>query len=320
MLSRREALMTTGAAMLAAALPCPAFAAGRVAARDGRVHLSNGRFVSYREFGNNPGGPLVFFFHGTPGSRMEAALCEAESSSLGVRMVALDRPGIGRSSYYGNRRITDWPCDVEQMAAALGHADAPFGIIGLSGGAPYAAACARQIPHRLSHVAIVSGHAPMGACGTTPGNNDKLIELISRRPRLGRMAFKLIGRRLDRKPEKVIQKVTEEWTAADKKLILCNAENYRLLQANLNEANRCGPSGLVKDIGLLSGCWGFRLNEITGVPFSIWQGDCDRIVTPSMGRYFHQQLAGSELITDPRAGHVTMLKWHAHDILSRFVA
>ena len=317
MLSRREAL-TTGAAMFAAALPCPTVAAGCASGRDGRVRLANGRYLGYREYGQTSRGPLVLYFHGTPGSRLELELCGDECRQTGLRLVGVDRPGIGRSSYYGNRRITDWPCDVEQLVAALGHAGEPFGIIGLSGGAPYAVACARQIPHRLTHVALVSGHAPMGACGTCPGNQDKLIELISRRPRLGKMAFKLIGRRLDRKPDQVIQKVTENWTAADKKLVLCNRDNYRKLIANLSEATRCGPAGLIKDIQLLAGCWGFRIDEITGVPVSVWQGDCDRIVTPSMGRYFQQQIAGSELITDPRAGHVTMFKWHALDILSRF--
>lgn len=324
MLTRREAL-TTGAAMFASALPSPLHAASssrcsqRVPVRDGRVRLCDGRWLSYREYGNNTDGPPVFYFHGTPGSRLELALCDAETCKVGTRVIAVDRPGLGRSSYDGNRRITDWPCDVEQLAAALGYADVPFGVIGLSGGAPYAAACARQIPHRLTHVALVSGHTPLEAFGTCPGNQDKLIEVVARRPRLGKMAFKLVGRRLDRKPDKLVQKISKDWSAADRKLILCNQKHYCQLIANLREANRCGPAGIVKDIQLLADCWGFRLCEISGVPVSIWQGGCDPVVTPSMGRYFQQQIAGSELIVDPRAGHVTMFKWHAREILSRFL-
>ncbi len=329
MLTRREAL-TTGAAMFASTLPSPLLAASQPTAgqadrnqqvtfRDGRIRLASGRCLSYREYGQNHNGPLVFYFHGTPGSRLELALCDAESCKVGARVVAVDRPGMGRSGYYGNRRITDWPCDIEQLAAALGNADAPFGIIGLSGGAPYAAVCAHQIPHRLTRVALVSGHTPLNACGTCPGNQDELIELIARRPRLGKLAFKIIGNRLDRKPDKIIQKISKNWSAADKKLMLCNCKHYRQLIANLREASRCGPDGLVKDIRLLADCWGFRLGDISGVPFTIWQGGCDPVVTPSMGRYFHQQLAGSELIVDPRAGHVTMFKWHAVEILTRFM-
>jgi len=320
MLTRREAL-SNGAALLASVVPsisAHAAASRPITSYDRRIRLRDGRLLGYREHGENHGGPLVFYFHGTPGSRLELELCAAESRESGARVVAVDRPGIGLSSHDGNRRITDWPRDIEQLAAALGHADAPFGIIGLSGGAPYAAACARQIPHRLTHVALVSGHTPLGACGTCPGNADKVIALVTRRPRLGKLGFKVIGRRLDRKPDKVVQKVTENWTAADKQLILCNPAPYRQLIANLKEADRCGPAGLAKDIQLLGSPWGFRVCDITGVPVSIWQGDCDRIVHPSMGRYFHQQIAGSELLTDPRAGHVTMFKWHAREILAKF--
>ena len=318
MLTRREAL-TTGAALVASTLPCSALAARQhVPVRDGRLRLASGRWLSYREYGQNVNAPLVFYFHGTPGSRLELGLCDAESCCSGARVIAVDRPGMGRSSHYDSRRIVDWPCDIEQLAAHLGYADRPFGIIGLSGGAPYAAACAYQIPHRLTHVALVSGHAPMGACGTCPGNQDELIELISRRPRLGKLAFKVLGRRLDRRPDKVIQKISKNWSAADKKLILCNPKHYQQLVDNLREASRCGPEGLVTDIRLLAGRWGFCVSDITGVPVSIWQGECDPVVTPSMGHYFQKQIAGSELILDPRAGHVTMFKWHAREILAKF--
>ncbi len=322
MLTRREALTTT-TALFAAALPSPSLAASRPSRaatyRDGRVRLADGRRLGYREFGQNSDGPLIFYFHGTPGSRLELGLCDEECSESGARVIAVDRPGMGCSTYSGNRCITDWPSDIVQLAAALGYADAPFGILGLSGGAPYAAVCAHQIPHRLAHVALVSGHTPLTACGTCPGNQDRLIELVTRRPRLGKLGFKVVGRRLDRKPDQVIQKISENWSSSDRKLMLCNTKRYRQLLANLREAKRCGPEGVVKDIRLLGGRWGFRLCEISGVPLSIWQGGCDPVVTPSMGRYFHKQIAGSELTIDPRAGHVTMFKWHAREILSRFL-
>ncbi|MEM8945854.1 MAG: alpha/beta hydrolase [Planctomycetota bacterium] len=321
MLSRRQALAAT--ASLAATLPLPLHAASRqphqrYTYRDGRVRLPSGRCLSYRDYGENLGAPLLLYFHGTPGSRLELGLCDREACDSGFRVIAVDRPGMGRSTYHSNRRITDWPCDIEALAAALGYDSQPFGIIGLSGGAPYAAVCAARIPHRLTHVAIVSGHAPMGACGTCPGNQDKFIELITRRPKLGQAALGLVDRRLDRKPDKTIQMLSKNWSAADRKLMLCNRKRYCQLLANLREATRCGTDGITTDIRLLGSCWGYCLGEISGTPVSIWQGGCDPVVTPSMGRYFHKQIAGSDLILDPRAGHVTMFKWHVHEILRRF--
>lgn len=317
LLSRRQAL-ATGGAFLTTALPGSRALAAASKQNDGRIRLADGRWLAYREYGQIHG-PLVFYFHGTPGSRLELALCDEESCCSGARVIAVDRPGMGGSSYQCGRRILDWPCDIEQLAAALGYSESRFGIVGLSGGAPYAAACAAKIPHRLTHVAIVSGHTPLGACGTCPGNQDQLIELVSRRQRLGKLAFKVIGKRLRKKPDKVIEKISKKWTAADRKLILCNPKHYRNLIANMREAIRCGPQGLVTDIDLLARNWGFCLSNIEGVQVSLWQGGCDRIVTPSMAHYFQKQIAGSELTIDPKAGHVTMFKNHATEILSRFV-
>lgn len=317
MITRREAF-AAGASIFASTLsPSPLFASSHAANCDGRVRLPSGRWLSYREYGQADG-PLVFYFHGTPGSRLELALCDEETCQSGLRIISVDRPGMGRSSYQNCRKILDWPCDIEQLADALGYAGQSFGVVGMSGGAPYAAACAAKISHRLTHVAIVSGHAPLCAPGTCPGNQDELIKLVSRRPRLAKMAFRLVGRRLDRKPDKVVQKMAKNWTAADRRLILCNPVRYRQLLANLREASRCGPTGVVTDVRLLACRWGFNLSDIEGVPVSIWQGGCDRTVTPSMAHYFQQQIAGSELIIDSQAGHVTMLKTHASEILSRF--
>lgn len=318
MISRREALGAGAALLSTAFLPTWAKAATQAGvSRAGRVRLANGRCLAYHEFGI-PTGPLVFYFHGTPGSSLEAGLIEQEACLAGVHLVSVDRPGMGHSTYYSGRRIIDWPCDVEQLADVLGYGGTSFGIIGLSGGAPYAAVCARMIPHRLTHVAIVSGHAELGAPGVCAGSEDDAIALITRRPRLACKGLNFIARRLDRKPDHVIAKITKDWSAADRELVLCNPRYYRNLIANLNEASCCGTEGVVTDIGLLGCDWGFELCRIQGVGVSIWQGGCDRIAPPSTGRYFHNQIAASEFHFDPEAGHVTMLKWHAPEILARY--
>lgn len=322
MIARRAALciMLTVLAMSPTQAGAPASScrcASTLYPLSGRVKLPNGRCLAYTEYGD-PAGPLVIYFHGTPGSRLEAGLIADEVAASGVRLVAVDRPGVGRSTYQSGRRILDWPCDVERLAAALGYAEAPFGILAVSGGAPYAAACARDLPHRLTHVTIVSGHAPPCAPCVCPGNQDQLIALVAKRPRLSNVVFGFLAKRLRKRPDKIVQRMTAGWSADDRRLVLCDPRLKRMLIANLKEATRCGPQGAVTDIRLLGSCWGFRLCEVQGVGVSIWQGGCDRISTPSMGRYFHEQIAGSEFTLDPDAGHVTVLKRHALEILTRY--
>jgi pimeloyl-ACP methyl ester carboxylesterase len=101
-------------------------------------------------------------------------------------------------------------------------------------------------------------------------------------------------------------------------MIMPNPEYRALFIQTVSEATRCGSAGVLRAIQLLGGEWGFRLCDLPPASVSIWQGGDDPITPPSMGHYFHRNLVGSELFVDPCAGHLTMPKWHAAEILSRF--
>jgi pimeloyl-ACP methyl ester carboxylesterase len=274
--------------------------------------------LGWAECGNSSG-PLVLYFHGTPGARVEIGLIADEAAAAGVRLMAIERPGVGLSDFYSCRRILEWPADVAAFVDAIGYAGTAFGIIGLSGGAPYALACVKCMPQRLTHVAVVSGHAPMSA-PVQPGVEDKLISFVVRRPRLARAGFNVEIRALHRNPGKVVSRVMRDWAESDKQMVNCNPAYYSILLNTLYESTRCGADGLMQAVTLLGSDWGFRLCDLPAASVSIWQGGCDPITPPSMGHYFQQQITGSELTIDPRAGHLTMAKWHAAEILSRFTA
>ena len=317
MITRRLALSTTAALFANACVGSPTQAALRRRGGTANSSLSGGRVLAYCEFGE-PSGPLVFYFHGTPGSRLEAVLLDQEARQAGIRLVAVDRPGIGNSTHAPCRKILDWPQDMVNLADTLGCGDSAFGVMGLSGGAPYATACAYTIPERLTHVAVVSGHTPPNAPGVSPGSEDRSISFLNNHPRLARRGVNFVARRLDRKPDKIVRRVSKNWSAADKQLVLGNPQYYQQLVSTLDAATRCGSEGVLTDVRLLGSSWGFSLNAIHGVGVSIWQGGCDRIANTSMAEYFHRQIAGSELTIDPRAGHLSMIKWHAPEIFARF--
>ena len=121
------------------------------------VTLQDGRQLGYAEYGNPEGKP-IFYFHGTPGSRLEAGHLQNIAILNHYRLIGIDRPGMGLSSFHLKHTILSWPDDVEMFADCLGINK--FSIVGHSGGAPFVAACAYKIPHRLYGAAIVSGPAP----------------------------------------------------------------------------------------------------------------------------------------------------------------
>src|SRR5438132_12266206 len=74
------------------------------------IRLSDGGTLGYAEYGD-PSGVPVLFFHGTPSSRLATAPSWSDTS-LGVRLIVPDRPGIGLSTYKPKRTLLDWPNDV----------------------------------------------------------------------------------------------------------------------------------------------------------------------------------------------------------------
>ena len=106
------------------------------------------RRLAYAEYGATGGDPAVFL-HGTPGSRRLGALLDAAASEAGVRLIAPDRPGFGRSTDWTGRRPTDAAAWVEPLLADAGVDRAR--VVAFSGGAADALA-ADAVPDRLGIV------------------------------------------------------------------------------------------------------------------------------------------------------------------------
>jgi pimeloyl-ACP methyl ester carboxylesterase len=119
--------------------------------------LPDGRTLSYAQYGDLNGKP-IFFFHGTPSSRLFRHPDDSLTKSLGVRLITIDRPGFGLSDFQPGRQLLDWPDDVAALADDINIQT--FAVAGISGGGPYAAACAYKIPHRLTMAGIISGVGP----------------------------------------------------------------------------------------------------------------------------------------------------------------
>jgi pimeloyl-ACP methyl ester carboxylesterase len=128
--------------------------------------LLDGRALGYAEYGVPDGAP-VLYFHGFPGSRLEAALTEGPATALGARVIALDRPGYGLSDPQLGREIGHWPEDVGQLADHLGLER--FAVLGTSGGGPYAMACAARLAERLTHVGLICSLSPLDRPGALTG-------------------------------------------------------------------------------------------------------------------------------------------------------
>src|SRR5246500_5015701 len=125
---------------------------------EGNIAVGDDRQLGFAEFGD-PQGRAVFWLHGTPGARRQIPTeARVFAEREGVRLIGIDRPGIGSSTPYQYPNVLAFAEDIRTVADTLGIDK--MAVVGLSGGGPYTLACAAAMPDRLVAVAVLGGVAP----------------------------------------------------------------------------------------------------------------------------------------------------------------
>lgn len=278
------------------------------------VELPEGRRLGYAEYGD-PRGKPVFYFHGLPGSRLEARLLAPAAAALGIRLIAVDRPGYGRSDPQPARRLADWPGDVAALADAL--AIDRFYLIGVSGGGPYALACACDLAPRVRAAAVVCGLGPVGEAALRRSMRGLArigVTLASRwpatlAPLLGGPFHLLV----EGSPQWVLKLIAWAGSRPDR-AVLARPEVRAILGASLREAFRQGSGGAVADLVAAVADW--RLTDgAPPVPVRFWHGAADAVVPLEHSRVLAARLAGARLQVLAREGHYSLPILCGHRIL-----
>lgn len=115
--------------------------------------LKNGRRLSYCKYGSLIGQP-VLYFHGCPGSRLEASFLHSAAIEANILIFSIDRPGFGQSDYYLKHTLSTWVNDVIYLIDNLYLKK--IGIIAFSGGSVYAIACASKLGQRITKINLIS--------------------------------------------------------------------------------------------------------------------------------------------------------------------
>lgn len=270
--------------------------------------LPDGRRMAYGRYGKAGGTPILYF-HGTPGSRYEAVLCDPWANAAGYEVFALDRPGCGQSSRAPGYRMLDWAADVCHFADALSLGK--FGVIGFSGGGAYADTCAYAIPQRLLFVYDLGGWAPVAQVEALQDELAPLDRFFLRRASsfgpLFRVPFALIGlaaRNLG--AEGFARALRSSMGEDDRTLVLENENMRRFFRAVVAESFAQGSRGPADDAIRCYGDWGFALGEVE-FPVQLWHGTDDRFASFRFAEYKHQQIADSSLRVFEGRGHLHLV-------------
>lgn len=268
------------------------------------IQLTDGRQLCYAEFGD-PGGSPLMYFHGTPSCRLEGGWFESEVNKRGIRLIAPDRPGFGRSDPKPGRTLLDWADDVVELADVLGLER--FALMGASGGGPFTVACARRIPDRLTVVGVVCGAGPLDAPNATQGIgklNRFIFALGRRTPWLLRPLYRLIANSMKGDPDKLVQRVASMVPEPDA-IVLQRPNVMQNTMETFQEAVRQGVASAAQEVALNVRPWGFDLKDVR-VRVHLWQGERDQNISPAMARYQAETIPDAELTLYEDEGHVSL--------------
>ena len=265
------------------------------------IKLRNGNNIGHSFFGNKRNFP-IFYFHGWPGSRFELRNIPLKKKKCFI--IALERPGYGISDPISNFKITDWPKIVLESANKL--KIKKFSIIGVSGGAPFALACANKIKSKiLKSVAIVCPLAPHNAKGMRNGRVGMLLN-YGKKPITSWLLINFLRIRL-------LNSDTEKSFARWKNKIPLPKSDSKLftidrgikLMENFKEAIKHGTTGVHRDANLYSKDWGFKLKNIERKIF-VWHGEKDLTVPIITNKYYKKKLKNKKIFIKSNEGHFSI--------------
>jgi pimeloyl-ACP methyl ester carboxylesterase len=258
----------------------------------------NGRRVGVSRFGFVGGWPVVWC-HGGLSCRLDGRLLDAAGRRCGADIIAMDRPGIGRSDVCALSSIVQWAGQVEQVADQLGIGE--FAVAGWSGGGPYALACAAAMPKRVRAVATLAGMAPLENLRDIVELGflaDVLLMPTARWSPRAAAALLWVTRWL---PDRYLAWEVRR-TAGSRDRTALDGEALQWLMAAVREATICGVRGTAEEYRRFSRPWGFDLRYVRH-SVTMWQGEQDNLLPMSHARRLASELPSRTLKVVPLTGH-----------------
>lgn len=268
------------------------------------ITVRDGRKLAYVEAGD-PQGALVIHNHGGPSSRLEALLFDSAAKLHGVRLVGVDRPGMGKSSPQAERTFASWADDLTAIADKLGHQE--FGVTGWSEGGPWALTAAAYIDaKRLRHVSTIAG----GSYGTFGDNwaaddlskADQLGGLLAIRFRTGfHLMYAALGLTATHFRSTYIDQLMKAVNDYDREVL----QRPGVLDLFADTSAECfaqGSEGLVRDAECLYHAWTVDVRAIQR-RVHFWQGLDDRLVPSFINQTVAERMPNAVWHGVPEAGH-----------------
>lgn len=268
----------------------------------------------------SPDAPTIVYLHGTPDSRLARHPDPYATEAAGVRLVAVDRPGFGHSSFDPFGTPTSLADDLTVLVDRL-DIDR-FGLLAWSAGAVWSLGTAAALGDRITAVAVVGGLVPVEAYDNPEvrlAAGDARIGMLDTAAELGpTITGELIGPMLvpdPATPEIAREHLRAGHPATDTADFAAIAGAEDQMAAAICDSVRHGTAGVCHDVASQYTPLGFPLAAVTA-PVRLVYGMQDSTCPPAFGAWFARHIPAATLDVLPDAGHAVLLS-HWTPILTR---
>lgn len=286
---------------------------------EGTIAVAPGRRIGFSEFGPADGRP-VLWMHGTPGARRQIPQsARLAARELGIRIIGVDRPGVGASTPHLYSSLLDFAPDLAELANGLGLQR--FAMLGLSGGGPYVLACGLAMPKRVAVGGVLGGVAPTQGPDAQPGGLVGRLAPLAPLTETLRVPLSLLlslGLRISRPIFSPAFDLYARLSPEADRRVFARPEMKAMFLDDLVRGSSQGMAAPIYDLVLFCRPWGFSVRDLT-VPIRWWHGDADHIVPLSHGENLVSLIPDAKLFVRPGESHLGNLN-AAEEVLNTLLA
>ena len=283
--------------------------------------LADGRTLGFDDVGRADGTP-VLYVHGSPDSRRARHPDDSIAERLGIRLVAIDRPGAGLSTAHRSGTVGSFADDAVALADHLGVA--AWRPLAWSAGSVFALAIGARHPDRVARLAVAAGLVPFDAYAT-PGLLD---QADGGRVMVAELGEEMGATGLAEMAAPMLAPYPCD-AALAREHVLDGADPVRrseldaipgavdVMVAGVVDAVAGGLDGLTRDLELQVEPPDVAWSAVTA-PVDLWYGERDTTAPPAFGQWWARELPWAELTVVSGAAHlVALTRWE--DILTRLM-
>lgn len=244
--------------------------------------ISHERKVGFFDFGKKEGFPVIFF-GGHFTSALAAKVADSDARQNNIRIVAVDRPGIGNSTFY-NYSFSSVAEDTRALLDYIGIGKC--GVIAASGGSPYGLGFAGRNQERVQFLALISGLAPFSI-----PNGYKNMALL---PRIyfssrNEIVPGLFLKFAQKFPQVILN-------LPDNSPQRRGFETKKILLADLGQTFAQGVGPTAYERNLYKQAWSDVLWKNIECPTLVLHGKQDSVTNAHMAEHNHQRIKSSRLV------------------------